>query len=173
MSRDGPELFDQATRDRVRRDAAPAAMAAFAFIALLVAGLFAGVHHEWPIFSRMAGTCAPGQYAYECRHAGFDVLAGTLGGVAFGALSMVALRFRRIPPTVRCHSCDRVGWVMDLEAREGRCPRCGGSRFAYTIVVVGPPGGVLLRRHFEADVDGVTLVDRFRATRRSTMTRYY
>jgi hypothetical protein len=173
---DPPELFDPATRERVRRHQAGAMRFLVGFVALLGAWLGAGIHHEAPFLAWMTGACSRTGYAYECAVRGrFDVVAGALGLALAGGLTRLALRWRRIPPTVRCESCGRWGWVMDLEPREGRCPRCAGSRFHYRTRLAGvhAGGGPLLRLVEERDADGAALVRRWRETQKSALDRYY
>jgi hypothetical protein len=167
-------LFDPATRDRVRRDVATGTIIVFVVFTLIAAGLVGVMHRELPFLARMTGQCSPGEYAYECDTLAYDVVAGLIGFVLFGAFAALAFRYRRIAPTVRCGSCGGRGWVMDLEPREGRCPRCGGDAFSYRTVLAGSDGlGPVLRHVEEAHVAGTALVDRFRRTRGSLFDRYY
>jgi hypothetical protein len=169
------ELFDAATRERVRHHQVRTHRIVIVFMAAIGAWLGAGIHHEAPFLAWTTGACPRAGYAYECAARGrFDVVAGALGLVLLGGLTKALFRWRRIPPTVRCLSCERWGWVMDLEPREGRCPRCAGSRFSYRTRLVGAHADAPFVRLFEEhDVDGAALVRRWRETRDSAFDRYY
>jgi hypothetical protein len=63
---------------------------------------------------------------------------------------------------------------MDLEPRDGRCPRCAGQYFSYHTNLPGAHGpGPLVRRVEEEHVEGQALLKRFRETRKSLFDRYY
>jgi hypothetical protein len=132
------------------------------------------LHHELPVLAWAANVCSPEGYAYECPRTPYNAAAGAIGLVLFAGVSLLAYRHRRIPPTVECRSCGGRGWVMDLEPREGRCPRCAGSRFTYrTRLASGGPLGPTVQVVHEPEADGAALVRRFRETRKSLFDRYY
>jgi hypothetical protein len=167
-------LFDPATRERVRRDGGRGTIAVLVVATLVLSGVAFGVHGEEPLLARMTGQCAPGQYAYECNTLAYDVLAGILGLIVFGTFVALLYRYRRVRPTVHCESCGRRGWIMDLEPREGRCPRCAGSVFSYHTILVRTNGhGPVFLRVDEASVDGRALVQLFHETRKSRGDRYH
>ncbi len=64
------------------------------------------------------------------------VLGGFLG-IAFGAKILLGLlgacggyALAKTPdPTVTCAACNARGWVADIRASNGTCPRCGQDRF--------------------------------------------
>jgi hypothetical protein len=172
--KDDDTLFDPATRDRVRQDLARGTIVVFVVVTLMF-GILSGVlHRELPFLARMTGQCGPDQYAYECDTLAYDALAGFLGFMACGVLAAVVYRYRRIPATVRCESCGGRGWVMDLEPRDGRCPRCAGHFFSYRTNLPGAHGlGPVVHRVEEEHVEGHALVKRFRETRKGLFDRYY
>lgn len=166
-------LYDEETGAILRREAAPGRLLVFGG-ATLVAGLLFGVlHHELPFVAHWTGACSPDDYAYECAARPFyDAVAGIGFTVLMGAFCFVLHQRAPMRPTITCRGCGTSGWVLDIEPTAGRCPRCGADRFDYRIVLAGygvRPTFAFVR---EQDVAGADLVERFRATRKSSLHRY-
>jgi hypothetical protein len=168
------DLFDPATKDAILREAAPVLLTTLGIVVPVMAVLLAVLHHEYPFLAYMTGACSRADYVYECARAPFDALAGVLGLVVFGGFGAALYRWRRMPPTITCEACGGTGWVLDLEPRGGRCPRCGHGLFTYRATTAhGNPNGPMLVRIVEHHRPGAELIARFHATRRSWMHRYY
>jgi hypothetical protein len=169
-----PDLFDPATRDAIRRETSRVRWITLAICVPIMAGLLAVLHHEYPFLAYMTGACSRADYVYECARAPYDALVGVLGFFVFAGFGAAAYRLWRISPTITCESCGGTGWVLDLEPRGGRCPRCGNGLFTYRATTAsGNPDGPLLVRIVEHHRPGAELIARFHATRRSWMHRYY
>jgi len=130
---DRDSLFDPSTRDVVRRETRRAYVIAFSLTALVIAGLVGGLHYEeFPFLAYLLGFCEPGENAYACDYP--SILDWSAGGLTLGVVGPVLallIKRRRIPPSVSCLTCGSGGWILDLEATEGRCPRCGSDSFRY------------------------------------------
>lgn len=168
------ELLDPQTRERIRRETARGMTIVFAIAAVAMAALAALAHHEMPVLAWWAGACSPDDFLYECNRLPWDLLMGGIGLIVFGGFVALMYRKRRIPPTIECESCGGKGWVMDLEATDGSCPRCGGSTFTYSNTFAGVLGETpTLQRARETGMDGGMLLRRFRETRHAAFDRYY
>lgn len=130
---DPEALLDPSTRDIVRRETRRAYVIAFSLTALVIAGLVAGLHYEeYPFLAYLFGFCEPGETAYTCIYPlPLDGSAGTLALGLVGPVFAWLPERRRIPPSVGCLTCGGGGWILDLEASGGRCPRCGSDGFRY------------------------------------------
>lgn len=132
-AQDRESLFDPSTRGVVRRETRRAYVIAFSLTALVIAGLVAGLHYEeFPFLAYLFGFCEPEEAAYACDYPSIlDWSAGALALGVVGPVLALLLERRRIPPSVSCLTCGGGGWILDLEATEGRCPRCGSDGFRY------------------------------------------
>jgi hypothetical protein len=175
MSETRVALFDANTREIVRRAEARTWVVLLTTFTLIMSGGSAVLHHEWPILDYTLGSCSPDAVLSDCTSRGTtSVLVGIGAAILFALLSVVAHRHRIIRPTIMCEHCGGTGWVMDLEPRNGRCPRCAHDSFTYRAFIVqahGDRGGV--RRLVEHGMHGPELIRRFHETRHSAMTRYY
>ncbi len=144
-------------------------------MALLSGALIGGANHEEPFFAAWLGYCDGVRYLVECEYPpAIDWIAGLVGALVIGLVvaPAIPLARRRIRPTVFCRSCPGAGWIEDLVPRDGRCPRCGGSRFdhertALDTLFAGESVFFLPRRDRERDVAGSDLVARLRAGKRT------
>jgi hypothetical protein len=168
------ELLDPRTRERIRRETARGMIVVLGIAALVMAALAAVAHHEVPLLAYWAGACSPDELGYQCSRLPWDLLSGAFALLALGGFLVVLYRRRRIPPTIVCESCGGLGWVLDLEAGNGECPRCGGTTFTYRNTFAGVLADAPHLQHVqETGMDGGFLVRRFRDTKNATFTRYY
>lgn len=168
-------LYDPQTADTIRAEQVPGRLVVLGIASVVCGIVIAAGHHEWPFLAYWSGYCSPADFAYACTsRVFFDVVAGVGSAVVAGALSVAGHRYGPIPPTITCRACGTSGWVLDIEPMLGRCPTCGGERFDYRTWFGSANGlGPVLERVEEHDVAGADLVERFRATRNSSMRRYY
>jgi hypothetical protein len=150
-------LYDRATRARLVKSTNRSYAIAFASATVLVGLLVGGYHHEEPFLPHLLGVCAASVPWWDCEYSPWlDVTAGVVAFAIFGALAALAFLFRRTPPTVYCNGCDGMGWIDDLLATEGICPRCGGGSFTYFIIE--PTGVPAVRIWRDEDVPGKRLI---------------
>ena len=175
MSKPQAVVFDSSTREVIRRAEARTWVVLLTAMTLVTAGGIAVLHYEWPVVDYSMGTCNPDAVLSDCVSRGrTSVVIGIVAGVVCAMLSVVVHRHRPIRPTITCDDCGGVGWVMDLEPRNGRCPRCAHHSFTYR-AYVWRPYGVLggIHRIVEHGMPGADLIRRFHLTRRSATNRYY
>jgi hypothetical protein len=152
-------LFDPKSRAAIRAETDRSYAIAFGVTAVVLAGLGGGLHYEeLPFLAYLLGYCSPPEARYECSYPVWvDGLAAVITLVAVSAGLAVVLRHRRIQPTVTCRGCESRGWIIDLAAKGGRCPRCGHDRFRYRGL---DPGGVPVVRILDFDdVEGDDLLE--------------
>lgn len=149
-------------------------------LAVVAGGLAVGLHAETPFVASLLGYCEGVRFAVECEYPawvyGLAALAGTGVGLVLAIPALLVAARRPVSPTVRCRSCDAVGWIDDLRARAGRCPLCAGHRFDYRAYGLGSvwlPGSVLFvpERVVENDAAGTDLIARYGEGRRSPRSR--
>lgn len=144
-------------------------------VAVVAAGLAVGLHTETPFVADLLGYCDGVRFAVECEYPPWVYTLAALAGAGIGLVlaipSLLVAARRDVATTVRCRSCDAVGWIADLRVRGGRCPRCAGHRFDYRAYGPGPvwlPGSVIFvpERVVENDVAGADLLARHGEGRR-------
>ncbi len=126
-------LFDLDSRDRVRLATKRPFLIAFVVVALLIAGLVSGIHHdEFPFLAYLLSYCGDAERSFECTYPmALDWLAGGVALAVVGPALALVLKLRPIRPSVTCLVCKGQGWIMDLEKTGGSCPRCGHDGFRF------------------------------------------
>jgi ribosomal protein L37E len=168
-------LFDPRTREIIRGAEARTWIVLLVITTLVVAGGMGVLHYEWPIVDYARGACSRDAVLSDCvARTRTSLVVALVAGLLAAPLSILVYRRRPIRPTVTCERCGGMGWVLDLEPANGRCPRCGYPSFTYQAYVwqaFDATGGI--RRIVEHDMSGADLIRRFHQTRRSALARYY
>jgi hypothetical protein len=139
--RAGARMFNPSTREVIRRAESRTWVALLTSVTLLMGAGCGVLHHELPVVDYMRGVCEADAPAVGCApRLRTSVAFGAAITIVFAMLSVVVHRRRLIRPTVTCESCGGVGWVMDLEPLEGRCPHCAHDGFTYRAFIVRPRG---------------------------------
>jgi len=171
-----PRMFDPKSREAIRRSQAAVWIPLLAGVTLVCGSLIGVMHHEIPFIDFMAGNCDSNAAAVDCpTRFATSVAVAIAATLGLGGLSVLLYRKRPIRPTVQCEGCGGIGWVMDLEQFEGRCPHCGHDLFTYQTGVVEPDPvhGAMPRRVVEDHMRGSDLIRRYHETPKSAMNRYY
>jgi hypothetical protein len=125
-------LFNSQTREALLRRTGRDFRLIFAGTTVVIGFMLGGFHYEEPFLPYLLDICAPDVSRGDCSYDHWlDVAAGLAGAAAFGAFLFIVYRLRPMRPTVSCRHCDGAGWIEDLQASAGRCPRCRHDRFRY------------------------------------------
>jgi hypothetical protein len=171
-----PRLFNVQSRDAIRRAQASVWIPLLAGTTILMGFLFGVIHHEIPFVDFALGNCDSSAAAVDCAtRFATSVSVGAVATLVFAGLSVWLYLKRPIRPTVTCENCGGVGWVMDLESFNGQCPHCGRDQFTYQTGTVQPDPvhGAVPHRVLEHHMKGGDLIERYHATRKSSMNRFY
>lgn len=132
-------LFNPRTREALRQRTGRDLRLILAGTGVVVAAMVGGFHYEEPFLPYLLDICAPNVSRGACAYNHWlDVAAGLAASAVFSAFGFGLYRLRPVRPTVSCRRCDGAGWIEDLLASAGRCPRCGNDRFRYRARLIVP-----------------------------------